>query len=299
MPPLGRGFFRGTEQIDGLDLAKAEVTNHKESVDAAVRLFELTNQAFGCVVLSLGADNKLITDGKFVTRGNLEERTFKLDCATLWQDADLNTTLTVRFPTANNFTYGEGGLWSDFIPDSEVIHYYHLQSEDRPPAPLLNADLAEWNIGKFSARMICQISKASTVAAGVIMRYQIFLYPGTPGELMLMGEAAKSGAWPGIKAAEGEFPLVPVASKRWQCPIIPLILSGTPFQQLAVAPSSERMRAAINAIMQKAAVPEGSKSLAALLAKWENMRRLPEANIKPPAVTWPSTEEGQAESEGS
>ena len=164
MPPLERGFFRGRDRIDGIDLAKAEVTNYETSVDTAIRRFERTDAAMGCIVLSLGPDNKRILDAKFVTRGPLKDKDCKLDCATFWQDADLNTTLTVRFPTANSFTFSTGGLWSDFLPDTEIVHYYHLMSEDRPPTPLLNADLTEWNIGRFSARMICQISKSSSTA---------------------------------------------------------------------------------------------------------------------------------------
>ena len=142
--------------------------------------------------------------------------------------------------------------------------------------------------------MVCQISKSSSASRGVILRYQLFLYPGTKDEILSTCEAAKLGSWPGLKVAEGDFPLGPVPGTAWQCPLMPLLKAGTSFGSLAVAPTSEKMRNAISAVMSKTSIPEGSKSLAALLAKWERIKRsLLEAASKLPQASWPKPTEQQ------
>ena len=62
--------------------------------------------------------------------------------------------------------------------------------------------------------MVCQISKSSSASRGVILRYQLFLYPGTKDEILSTCEAAKLGLWPGLKVAEGDFPLGPVPGSK-------------------------------------------------------------------------------------
>ena len=246
------------------------------------------------IVLNLSADNRQIESAELVLRGELEDKEIRMDCSKLWQDADLDTTITIRFLRCDNFKFRDGGLWSDFLPDSEILHYFHVLEEDRSPSPILEADLERWGIGRFCARMVCQISKSSSASRGVILRYQLFLYPGTKDEILSTCEAAKLGLWPGLKVAEGDFPLGPVPGTAWQCPLMPLLKGGTSFESLAVAPTSEKMRNAISAVMSKTSIPEGSKSLAALLAKWERIKRSRlEAASKLPQASWPKPTEQQ------
>ena len=142
--------------------------------------------------------------------------------------------------------------------------------------------------------MVCQISKSSSASKGVILKYQLFLYPGTREEILGTCEAARLGSWPGLKVAEGEFPMGPVPGTAWQCPLIPLLKAGTSFETLGVAPTSEKMRNAISAVMSKTSIPEGSRSLEALLAKWDRIKRSPlEAASKLPQVSWPRPTEQQ------
>ena len=155
------------------------MTNHGISVDNALKNFHWNGKAIGVVVLKLSPDNRRIDSAEFVSRGELEDKEIRMDCSKLWQDADLDTTITIRFPKCDNFKYTEGGLWSDFLPDNEILHYYHVREEDRTPSPILAADLDKWGIGHFCARMVCQISKSSSVNRGVVLKYQLFLYPGT------------------------------------------------------------------------------------------------------------------------
>ena len=97
--------------------------------------------------------------------------------------------------------------------------------------------------------MVCQVAKSSSPAKGVIIKYLIYLFPRSRGEILEMGEAPRQGAWPGLKIAEGEFPLGPKPTTAWQCPILPLIVPGTSFATLAVAPTADRLRQGIANVM--------------------------------------------------
>ena len=296
MAPLDNNLFTGGNQIDGSDLAKTEVQNMGIGVDAVLKQFGGKGKATGCVVLHLSPDNRRVDRANFVVRGELEEKEIRMECSKLWQDADLNTIVTIRFPRSDIFKFEEMGLWSELVPDEEIVHYYHAMPEGQNPTPILTPDLARWGIGEFCARMVCQVAKASSPTRGVVIKYQIYLFPRSTREILEMGEAPRHGAWPGLKVAEGEFPLGPKPTTAWQCPILPLIIPGTSFANLAVAPTADRLRQGIANVMTRVEIPEGSKSLAALLAKWERIRRSPlEAASRSPQTSWPKPREEQPE----
>ena len=174
--------------VDGSDLAKTEVQNQGIGVDAVLKQFGRKGKATGCVVLHLSTDNRRVERANFVVRGELEEKEIRMECSKLWQDADLDTIVTIRFPRIVIFKFEEGGLWSELVPDEEIVHYFHARAVGLSPTPI---------------RTI----------------------------------------------AEGEFPLGPKQTTAWQCPILPLIVPGTSFATLAVAPTADRLRQGIANVM--------------------------------------------------
>jgi hypothetical protein len=78
---LDGGFFDGGSDIDPSDLARGEVTNTNESVDAALRKFRWSSQIIGCIVLRLSADNRRVIGGEFVVRGDFENREWRIEAA--------------------------------------------------------------------------------------------------------------------------------------------------------------------------------------------------------------------------
>jgi hypothetical protein len=48
------------------------------------------------------------------------------------------------------------------------------------------------------------------------------------------------------------MPLGPAPKKPWQCPILPFLKPNTPFAQEDMAPTSEKLRAAVASIMRNA-----------------------------------------------
>ena len=96
MAPLDNNLFAGGNQIDGSDLAKTEIQNMGIGVDAVLKQFGGKGKATGCVVLHLSPDNRRVDRANFVVRGELEEKEIRMECSKLWQDADLNTIVTIR-----------------------------------------------------------------------------------------------------------------------------------------------------------------------------------------------------------
>jgi hypothetical protein len=221
-------------------------------------------------------------------RGALEERDVKISCSKIWADADLNTTITVRIPAADNFRFSAGGLWSDWLPGEETVHYYHKVTEGGPPVPILSGDLREWRIGQFCVRAICNVTKSST-RRGVMLKCTILLHPGNADEILECSSLSQQPSWPGIKLQDSEIPLKPHPSRLWQCPVMPFLIPGTPFAELAVAPPGNKLRHAIAAIMCKTGAADCYRSVAPMQEKVEKLRRNPgEGAMKKPAIYWPA-----------
>jgi hypothetical protein len=248
----------------------------------------------GCVVLQLAPDNRRTVAGEFVVRGELDKRELRVEAATLWPDADDNVTLVIKTPRADIFKFGEGGLWSDLV-DGGDLDAAHVSHEDGGQArTIATADLDSAGIGDFCVRMVCQLSKQASQARGLLAKYTILAFPKSRQEVLQEGAHAKLGSLPGIKLCEGELPLGPAPTQAWQCPVVPLTLPGTAYENLAVAPAAERLRGAIAAVMTKVTAPEICKTAATLAAKWEKLRRSPaEAGLKPPQINWPTQPRGQ------
>jgi hypothetical protein len=136
--------------------------------------------------------------------------------------------------------------------------------------------------------MVCQVSSTSDGRKGIIVKYVILLFPESAEELNNSPEAQLPG-WPGIKAYEGTFGVVPKPTVPWQCPVLPFIRPGVPFQELDVAPSTERIRWAVAAVMRKCGQPLILSDGRAVLTKWQQIRANPRlADITPPTTTWPA-----------
>jgi hypothetical protein len=207
-------------------------------------------------------------------RRTLDEKDVKIGCNKVWAEADMSTTITIHIPTSESFTFSAGGLWSDWLPGEETMHYYHSVTDGGPPTPVLSADLRKWRIGQFCLRLVCNVTKSS-VKRGVMIKYTVILCPGNQDELAECSPLSQQPGWPGIKLLDGELPLRPTPSRPWQCLVVPFLITGTPFMELAVAPSGDRMRHAIAAIMCKAGVADCHKTMATIQERVERLQRHP------------------------
>ena len=287
MPDLDKGLFSGTTRVTEDDLAKCEVNNIGEDITNVLTSYDWEGGPAACILLQLSADNERVAAGFLITRGR-DEKEYTIDASKIWQDANMGVTLTIRMPELDSFTFTDGGLTSDFLPDEECIHFFHATRDGGAAAPILSANLAQHGIGKFCTRIVCQISRASSAARGVMLKYTFMLFPASRAELLQMSERVTSGSWPGIKLGDGEMPLMPRPSENWGCPVLPLIRPGVSFSELGRAPGSAALRHAIAAIMRRCSGPESSRNAASLQAKWDKAQRNPAAFAeKEVPVTWP------------
>ena len=291
MPVLGEKLFIGRDRVLETDISNCEVHNVGEAVNNVLRDYGWVDGPVCGVILHLSPDNERISTGTFLTRGG-EERDFRIEATKLWQDANMGVVLTVRMPELDSFIFSDGGLTSDLLPDSEVVHFFHEAKEDGAAAPILSAELGAWGLGRFCIRLVCHTSKNSSEERGMLVKYYVMIYPGGRPQLEQMSPHVISASWPGLKLGEGEMPLMPKPTRPWGCPILPLIKPGLSFEMLGRAPSSAAMRAAITAIMNRSGAPEVSRSVASLSTKWEKIVKNPATfAAKEAPVTWPTADQ--------
>ncbi len=299
MPVLDKALFTGQDEAEVEDLKRAEVVNWGVSVKTALGKFGWKGQAAACVGIGLSVDNRRAETGRFITVGRLDEEDGRLEAKKLWQKADSSLVVTLQLRQADIFTFSDGTLCSDFVAASSITHCLHMVKEGRAPTPVMEADKEKLGAGEFTIRMVCSLSKKSSVKNGVVVNYTIMAYPGTKEEILQFSEHAQTAAWPGIKVKEGELPLMPEATENWQCPIVPMILPGTPFESHPYIPGAEELRRAVAAVMGKTTQPECGKSASGLLKLWEKYAASPEEmQQKPGYFTWPEpTKEAAAQGE--
>jgi hypothetical protein len=174
-------FFDGPSEIGNNDLAKMEVANFSTDVDQALsEHFGWRGKATAVVGLTLSADNLRVEKGEFITRGDLDLKEKKLAANTIWPEARANISLHITFPSANVFTFESGGLWSNLVPASQIVHSFHDTTEGRGGRPLLDTDeRLEGTEDGFSVRMVAQLSSLSSATKGIILRAAIMLFPAS------------------------------------------------------------------------------------------------------------------------
>lgn len=288
---LVRGFG-GRDKISEADWFRCEVTSH-DNINDILASYGWNGGAACCILLHLSVDNTKVDSGQFMVRG-AEERDFKIDASKVWQDADMNVTLTIRMPSMDSFSFSEGGLASDLLDDTEVINFLHTVHEGGPATPILQPDLRQLGIGHFCLRLVCNLSRSTSTKNGVRVKYTLMLFPVSKSELSKMSQHHVSGSWPGIKLGEGDMSMMPAPTTAWVCPILPLIKPGRPFKESSRVPSTEMLKRAMGAIMTKCAAPDAGKNHAAVLAKWDKIVKSPTSFVnKIPPLSWPA--QSQAE----
>jgi hypothetical protein len=174
-------FFSGSPDITNNDLGRFEVANFASDVDdCLIEHCRWKRNAVAGVGLSLSPDNLRVASGTFITRGDLGIKPKRMAANTIWSGAGANISLHLDFPPANVFQFDSGGLWSNFVPSSQVEHNFYDTTEGRNGRALLNTDerLVNTEPG-FCLRMVCQLSNTSSATKGVIIKAVILLFPSS------------------------------------------------------------------------------------------------------------------------
>jgi hypothetical protein len=146
--------------------------------------------------------------------------------------------------------------------------------------------------------MVCQIEGTSNGRKGVILRYHILLFPVNADDLQESPECRYAG-WPEVRIAEGTMPFGPKPTEPWRCPCVPFIRPGAPYSEIPSVPSSDRLRAAIAAIMRNSGQPDLVETGFQAVAKWDRIRANPREmvnvfpNITRPRHMMPQNDRGE------
>jgi hypothetical protein len=89
--------------------------------------------------------------------------------------------------------------------------------------------------------MMCELSGTSDGRRGIILKFQILIFPASYLEIFKNPDA-QFGGCPGIRVADGNFPLLLQPSIPWGCPVVPFTLPGVPYEQMATAPADCRLK---------------------------------------------------------
>jgi hypothetical protein len=294
MPPLDKKLFAGDSGLTIDELKQVEVRNfHQDVIDRLKNCGWNGKAKCCCVGLTLSLDNKKVIQGAFLVKGDLNEK-LTIEANKIWPSANSKVNLVLSFPNGEVFTFSEGDLGSDIVPQQAVEQAFYLTSEGRPPAVILEADYAEYGLGAFSLRMTCVLSKNSSEKAGVIVKYTVLLFPESKESLLADYALSQSAAWPGIRLTEGYLPLLPRPYTKWQCPVTPFVLAGVPLDE--ASPTSACLRRAVAAMMAKTVEPETARTGAAVLSKWLRLTSNPEDMlVKTGEVTWPQPKQPEPE----
>jgi len=290
MSELDPSFFTGQENVDSKDLSKLRVKNFSSDIVTGLTGFGWDGKgACGSIGLTLDADNQAVVHSEFMVNGPVEGRTVTVECQKLWPDADARVQLALTLKDGSVFQFSNGGLYSDIVAQDQLDYGFFALEEGRQPAPILQPDYEDWGIQSFSLRMLCIVSKNTSVKQGVVIKHTVLIFPEGKEELLAKYEAAQSPAWPGLKLVEGYLALLPKPTTAWRCPVLPFIRLGT--EGLDQLPTGKEMRRAIGATMAAAVKATTSRTAASLATRWTKLLTNPgELREESGDLRWPLTE---------
>jgi hypothetical protein len=285
MPVLDSKFFQGDQPIPQ-DILDKLFCNSPTQIDTetATRL-GWNGQLVGGIVLQLSEDGTLARRGAFNLLGNLVEQQLSFPASKLWDRASKEITVTITVPTADHFSFLDGGLTSDYMDHDQVDYVV-----SRGHTPILPAQYEANKIGGFSLRLVAHLSRSSNGRSGLAIRITLLVFPLGTDELRQETDATQSPAWAGIKLLEAECPLFPAAPlNSWGCPVYPFLHKADANGPFAANP--KELQHAIAAIMGNASNPTACTSTVALKRFWQTMTADPEKALpRPPHITWPPCE---------
>jgi len=291
MAPLDKVLFAGAGNPSDSDGKKITVNNLNDDVDKALKSFGWDGSSGAAAVgLVLGVDNDTVEKSVLVLRGSLEPRTLWVEAAKVWPGASSEVSLAVQFPAGEIFSFGEGGMSSELVPQELVTHGIYRVKEGRQPEVLLEQDYEQAGVQGFSLRALASLSKRSGPRNGVVVKVTVLIFPEEKAALLQRYEAAQQAAWPGTRLLEAYVPLLPRPTTPWGCPVLPLLLLGAPADGDKRVPEGSELRQAIGATLTTAIMANTARTAAALMSKWERLKSNPgELAIKEPETTWPAT----------
>ena len=215
----------------------------------------------------------------------------------MWPSANPHIFIELDFNDLGLFRFNDGDAVSRYIPGEGVPHNFVAIGADDSRRILSEEERKAEGIGNFSLRAACGLAKCTNNKNGIWLTCVILMFPESEENMLAISPAAAHEAWPGIKAAEGDIPVLPQAGKgrsflhgkEWRCPVAPAIQPGAPWKETGAGLPTEAVAAAIGSLLNKGLAPEGSINSESLREKWEKARRAPEKlQSKKTEMAWPA-----------
>ena len=269
--PLPDALFQGVSSNAARALSKAAVQNFAGDADRMLRDYGLDDSPVAMIGLTPSADGKQVTDGRLFFRGRAEPRVVTFAASRFWPHVANDVELEILLPALQDVIFVNGSTTSDFIPDAEVTHTLRKAPQDEDAVDIPEAEKGTHGIGDFTLRVICHLDSSSSTTAGVVLRHFYVLYPNTEDfQAQVAPDAHADPRWPGFRLADGRTQVGPKPSRLWGCPVTPALLMDPAKQP----PPPGVLRAAIEAILNTGAPPDGCRDSISLDKKWEKVKRI-------------------------
>ncbi len=298
MPSITMALFAAESAVDTSDWKKLSVPGlGPRQVGEFLEGFGWDGSAAASVGLKMAADNLSVAAARLSVVGTWSTAPTLLQAQKLWSRAPANIWLEVDLRDMGAFRFGDGEMVSKYIPDIAIKHKFIIQGEDDQKKELSDEEVSAAGITPFTVRAACGLSSACSAKNGIWLNCIVLVYPATEEELKELSAASKSPAWPGMKLAEGDIPMLPQAGrgkpalngKEWGCPVTPAVVPGAPWDATGKDFQQGAATAAIGCLLNQGLFPSCPASADSLRQKWEAAQRAPDKlGGKKPETTWPA-----------
>jgi hypothetical protein len=290
MPDLDKQFFAGGGDIPS-DIAKKLTIRANSDRDRDI-LTSLgwEGQLIGYIGVVLSADGKSVSGARFGMQGKLTNGPVVLQAAKLWERVSRDVTVAVEVPEAAAFRFAGGTLFSDYMAQEDCKVSYKKGGE-----AIASEEVERHGIGQLCVRLFVYLDKSSNARGGPGPHFKAMLlvFPMGVEELEELTILAQAPGWPGVKLAECKAEMFPKAQAgTWGAPMWPLLLAGQRAETSDEAPSGDRVRFAMAALMRSAVIPTTCASRKSLVGKsQEVLDGGQEPTGSRPSVCWPAAPE--------
>ncbi len=291
MPDIDRQLFGGKDNLSENDLKSLSAEDLSiRATGEVLRRFGWEGRSAAAVGLKLSPDNTTAAAGRLILLGVWDQK-IKIQAKKIFGQADEDTVLEISELDLAVFRCREGEMWSRYTPQ-EALKYEFYQGEK-----VLDDDAKQTQgISEFCVRAVAQLAKGCGPRYGIWVQLAIMVYPISDGEMMQLAEQTSNPAWPGIRLAEGEIPVLPTAGKGkevaggkdWGCPVGPVLVPGTPWEAAPGPISEQDISDACGALLNTGCGVEAAASADSLQKKWNSLLENPDRlTVRRPDKTWP------------
>ena len=246
-----------------------------------------TGKIIAYMGLYLKPDNLSASEVVIITKGFLFEDQPRVHAASKF--FNLKTPLQVVFSTLDcgKFTFN-ASLTSDLVDSSNFDFWFRV---NRDSDPLGDAEAKAAGFKGFALRAFLQ---PTSITTNTWLRLTVVLFPAAKDQLIADNPAANSPLFPGISLFSQEIQMAPRTTdlfpgKRTGLPILPALISSTPFSDAAYLPT-DLIIGYVAATLRDVTVPNCALHAGNLSHQWATIARDGAEALRPTSsdILWPA-----------